>query len=131
MDILENSITARATKVIVKVVMRTGKEEMLLEIIDNGMGMDAETAARALDPFFTTKTGKKTGLGLSLLKQAAEQCGGEMVLTSGKGRGTRIRALFCTGHPDMKPVGDMAGTIDLLRMTHPEITFEYTCEMED
>jgi signal transduction histidine kinase len=131
MDILENSITARATKVIVKVTMRTGKEEMVLTIIDNGLGMDAETAARALDPFFTTKTGKKTGLGLSLLKQAAEQCGGEMILTSGKGSGTRIRALFCTGHPDMKPIGDMAGTIDLLSMAHPEISFEYKYEMED
>jgi PAS domain S-box-containing protein len=60
-----------------------------LSITDNGTGMDAETLARATDPFFTTKElGKGTGLGLSMVHGLAEQSGGQLVIKSKPGAGT-------------------------------------------
>ena len=60
-----------------------------LAVIDSGEGMDAQTLARATEPFFTTKgVGKGTGLGLPMVHGVAHQSGGRLVLKSEKGRGT-------------------------------------------
>ena len=123
MDVIENSITGGATVVVVRVEKDTEAGVLAISIQDNGKGMDETEGQRALDPFYTTKEGKRVGLGLPLLRQSAREAGGDMDMVSRRGMGTLIRAEFRLDHPDIKPLGDIEGTMDLLRRFHPEITF--------
>lgn len=123
MDVVENSITAGATVVAVEVEHNTAAGMLVVSIQDNGDGMDQAQSRRAMDPFYTTKQEKRIGLGLPLLKQSAEEAGGEMDMVSRPGTGTLIRAEFRLDHPDLKPLGDIEGTMELLRKFHPDITF--------
>ena len=86
--------------------------------------MDAETLARVQDPFFTTKH-KKTGLGIPLLTQAAEQTGGRLSIDSAPGKGTRVTVTFGWDHLDRPPVGDMVGTLLTLIAGHPDRDYIY------
>ena len=98
-------------------------DRLTLSIEDDGKGMDKDMVKRALDPFFTTKTSKKVGLGLSLLSQAAQQAGGEFKIDSEAGRGTKVTAVFQLSHPDMKPMGDILETMAVLVSGNPSIQF--------
>ena len=98
-------------------------DRLTLSIEDNGKGMDKETVNRVLDPFFTTKDGKKCGLGLALLSQAAMQTGGELKIDSQEARGTKVTATFQISHPDMKPIGDILGTMAVLISGNPSTQF--------
>jgi len=97
---------------------------LTIRIADNGRGMSKKDAERAFDPFFTTK-GKRVGLGLPFLVQAAEHCGGGAELATAPGRGTRIAARFRHGHIDRPPLTSMAETIAALIFGRPEIEFRY------
>ena len=130
LDIVENSLSANAEKVFIRIVHNLSRDLLILEIKDNGKGMDKKTAEKALDPFFTSKTRKKVGLGLPLLAQAAREAEGKLTIESGPGSGTYIRATFRFSHPDRKPLGDVEGTIRLLRITHPEIDLQYVFRRE-
>ena len=121
MDIAQNSIRARATRVEVQVEERAASDALVMTVRDNGTGMDEDTARRATDPFFTSRTTRKVGLGLSLLKQRAEAAGGEFTLRSTPGEGTTVRAAFRRSHVDCPPVGDVAGTIVLLAVANPGV----------
>ncbi len=77
------------------------------------------------DPFYTTKDGKRTGLGLSLLSQAVEETEGKITIESNKGEGTTIKAKFNFNHPDMKPMGDILSTLKTLIMGNPTIQLIY------
>jgi hypothetical protein len=93
------------------------RSRLEVSVRDNGCGMDAETVQKALDPFWTEPgkhPGRRVGLGLPFLKQAADQCGGEFDLTSEPGRGTTVRFVFEQSHVDAPPTGDMAGTLAAL-----------------
>ena len=123
MDVVENSIAGGATVVLVRVDRNSEVGLLTISIQDDGTGMTATESRRAIDPFYTTKDGKRIGLGLPLLRQAAAEAGGMMDVTSTPGEGTVVRAEFRLDHPDRKPLGDMEGTIDLLRRYHPEVAF--------
>ncbi len=125
MDLIDNSIAARASRI--KVDVREDLQADLLRssISDNGQGMEPEAAKQALDPFFTTKQGKKAGLGLALFAQAAREAGGGVRLKSSPSRGTQVAAEFVLSHPDRKPLGDLEETIRALRTSHPEIEFRF------
>ncbi len=125
LDIAENSIRAGANKIAIKIQEDEGNDLLIICIKDNGEGMDGDTLKRILDPFFTTKTGKRVGLGLALLSQASDQAGGKLTVDSKKGLGTKITAVFKQSHPDMKPMGDMLETMAVLITGHPEIRFIY------
>ena len=86
--------------------------------------------SRALDPFCTTKEGKRVGLGLGLLAQAAEATGGSLSIDSSPGNGTAITAEFITNHPDMKPIGDLAETIGTIVVGNPEVRFIFDVTLE-
>lgn len=133
MDVVENSIAGGATVVLVQIEEDADAGILALSIHDNGRGMDETAGRRALDPFYTTKKGKRVGLGLPLLRQAAEEAGGEMKLVSEPGSGTLVRAEFRLDHPDLKPLGDMEGTIKLLQKFHPEVMFalEWITDQEE
>jgi len=125
LDIVENSIGAKASKVEIKVDEDTKKDLLMIEIEDNGRGMDEETIKKVLDPFFTTKTTRRVGLGLPLLGQAARESGGDIEIESKVGRGTRVRASFGYSHIDRKPLGDIGTTLTTLIAGNPEVDFVY------
>lgn len=125
LDIVENSIAVSASKVEVTVI-EDMKEDLLSVVIkDNGQGMSEKRLEKALDPFFTTKSVRRVGLGLPLLAQAARESGGEIEIVSKVGQGTRVRATFQHSHPDRKPLGDIPETMRVLRASHPDIEFVY------
>jgi len=125
LDIVENSIRAKATRIEIKVIEDTRKDLLTIEIIDNGQGIDEATAKKVLDPFFTTKATRKVGLGLPLLSQSARESGGDMEIASEVGRGTRVKATFGYSHIDRKPLGNMATTLKTLVAGNPEVDFIY------
>ena len=126
LDVTENGIVAGASRIEIAIREDSGNDELHVEIVDNGRGMTDKELERARDPFYTTKPGKNVGLGLALLAQAAREGGGEMTVTSRPENGTHIHAIFKYSHPDRKPLGDIEGTVKMLRITHPEIEFVYT-----
>ena len=125
MDIVENSIRGGASEISVSLNVVEQTRTLVLVIEDNGKGMSAEEIRKSLDPFYTSKEEKRVGLGLPLFQQAAIESDGGMTVESTPGRGTRIRAEFGLDHPDMKPVGDMEGTISLLKVFHREVAFTF------
>ncbi len=125
LDIVENSVNAEATRVEIRIVEDKPGDLLTIKIRDNGQGMDGETAKRAFDPFYSSKHGKRIGLGIPLLAQAAREGGGSFAIESTPEGGTSIVATFKYSHPDRKPLGDVEGTIRMLRLTHPEMSFDY------
>jgi anti-sigma regulatory factor (Ser/Thr protein kinase) len=124
LDIAENAVRADAKKVEITVTRDRHRDLLQLEVIDDGRGMDAATLAKVRDPFFTTKH-KKTGLGVPLLTQAAEQTGGELTIESAPGQGTRVSVAFRWIHVDRPPIGSMADTLMALIAGHPDRDYIY------
>jgi hypothetical protein len=125
LDIAENSIAAGAKNVEIRLIEDTELDELILEIDDDGMGMDEEMVQKAADPFVTTRTERRVGLGLSLLAQAAEMANGRMALESKRGKGTHVRATFQYSHIDRKPLGNLGDTLITLICGNPEIDFTF------
>jgi len=125
LDVVENSIMAQAEAVVIRITEDTPASLLVLEIEDNGRGMDEATVKKALDPFFTTRTTRRVGLGLPMLAQSARETGGGLEVSSSVGQGTRIKATFRSDHPDCRPIGDMAETLMMLVTGHPDIHFVY------
>jgi hypothetical protein len=94
-------------------------------ITDDGRGMDAETAQRVVDPFYTTRTTRKVGLGIPLLKLAAEMAGGKLSLVTESGKGAKVEASFRHSHIDRMPLGDLASTFIALLVSHPKIHWKF------
>lgn len=124
MDIAMNSVTAGAKHISVAVEKDPQTAMLSLTIADDGVGMDPETARKVQDPFFSTKTGRKVGLGIPLLKGTAETTGGGFELRSKKGGGTTIRATFDSRHPDLPPLGNVRDTFFVLIVSHPAVDFD-------
>lgn len=125
LDIVQNSIRAKASEIEVMVTENIDKNQYIIEIMDNGHGMSAAQVKEAGNPFFTTRTTRKVGLGIALLKQNAEQTEGSLKLQSDEGKGTSIKAVFSHNHFDRPILGDIAGTMTLLMAANPEIHFIY------
>jgi signal transduction histidine kinase len=127
LDIVENSVVAEAKEVRILIVEETAEDKLSLEIRDDGKGMDEQMRKKALDPFFTTRTTRRVGLGLPLLAQAARDSGGSLELSSAPGRGTLVKAEFQLSHPDRKPLGDVVATLGAIVAGRPELVlvFEY------
>ncbi|MCK5286586.1 MAG: ATP-binding protein [Thermodesulfovibrionia bacterium] len=125
LDIAENSITAGASKIQITISEEIEKNLLRIEIIDNGRGMDETEIKKALDPFFTTKTTRRVGLGISLFAQSARESMGNISVESKKGEGTTITADFQYDHIDRKPLGDIEKTLIVLIAGNPEIDVEF------
>ncbi len=130
MDILQNSIRAGATRIELDIIEDTKRDTYQLVFIDNGSGMDEETVQKVIDPFFTTRTVRKVGLGLPLLKQNAEKTGGSLEIDSELGKGTKVTAIFSHQHIDRPSLGDVAGAIVLTASAYPDIHFIYKHEKD-
>jgi signal transduction histidine kinase len=126
LDIAENSINAGATLVQIRITEKTGEDIFSVEMEDNGRGIPEERLAEVLNPFYTTRTTRKIGLGLSLLAQSARETGGDISITSLEGKGTVVDAHFRPGHIDMKPLGNIAETLIVLITGNPQADFVFT-----
>lgn len=131
LDVAKNSVKAKATRVIIRIVEEDGWRT--LSIIDNGCGMPPEFLATVTDPFTTTRTTRPVGMGLPLLKLAAEQTGGELTIESSviPPTGTTVTARFRMDHLDCVPVGDYAGSIVTLIQGSPDIDFLFEYRRAD
>lgn len=125
LDIAENSLAAGARRIGIRIEEDLTEDRMVIEIVDDGAGMDEEMARRALDPFVTTRTTRRVGLGLPLLAEACRACGGELTLQSRPGQGTAVRATFQRSHIDRQPLGNMGDTLITLIVGHPEVDLCY------
>jgi hypothetical protein len=92
LDIAHNSVSAHARNITIAVEENTVTDRLTLSVGDDGIGMDAVTVQRVTDPFVTSRKTRNVGLGIPLLKAAAEMCGGSLVIHSIPGVGTRIDA---------------------------------------
>jgi hypothetical protein len=126
LDIARNGAEAGATRVDIRVEEDPAADTLRIVVTDNGRGMDAEAAGRATDPFFTTRKTRVVGLGLPLLRQAAEAAGGWLRLASEPGAGTRVEAVFGLGHVDRAPLGDVETTVLVLMASHPDVDLDWT-----
>ena len=125
LDIVENSVAAQADKIEIRITEDKKNDLLSVEIIDNGIGMDKETIKNVLDPFYTSKTVRRFGLGLPLLSEATKAANGQLSVESKKGEGTKVKADFQYTHIDRKPLGDMGQTIITLVIGNPEIDLIY------
>ncbi len=124
LDIAENSVRADAKTIEIIIVRDMARDLLRIEVNDDGRGMDVETLAKVRDPFFTTKH-KKTGLGIPLLSQAAEQAGGMVTVASAPGKGTKVSCTFRWSHVDRPAIGSMADTVLTLIAGHPDLDVIY------
>jgi nitrogen fixation/metabolism regulation signal transduction histidine kinase len=130
LDVAENSVKAKAS--LTEILITEQGNKLTLQIKDDGCGMDSEVVKSVVDPFYTTRTTRKVGLGVPLLKLAAEQTGGELEVESKtesefpEDHGTTVTAVFFKDHLDFTPLGDVVSSIITLIQGHPETDF-YFC----
>lgn len=125
MDVTQNSITAGADLIQVRVMEDTVQKTLEITILDNGKGMTPEQVEQVTNPFYTTRTTRSIGLGIPFFKMSSELTGGHFSIASAPGNGTAVTACYNTSHIDMTPVGSMAETILLLIVGNPELDFAY------
>ncbi len=135
LDITENSVKAGAT--LTKIEIEEIDEKLILSITDDGCGMTDEILKTVLDPFYTTRTTRKVGMGLPLLKLQAELTGGGLEIMSKhidsfpQTHGTTVKAVFIKNHIDFTPLGDVVSTVKTLIQGHPDTDFLYIHKMEN
>lgn len=125
LDIAENSINAGAKNVEIKIIEDANKDLLTIEITDDGKGMDIGVAQKAIDPFYSSRTTRKVGLGLPMLEESTRMANGEIKITSELGVGTKVKATFQLSHIDRKPMGNMVDTIVALISRNSEININY------
>lgn len=125
LDIAQNSLAADASLIDIALIEDTAAHTLRIVIADNGKGMPPELAQNAVDPFVTSRSTRKVGMGIPLFKMAAELTGGTLSLRSAPNEGTTITAEFCTDHVDFTPLGDLVSTLTLLITMNPQCDFVY------
>ena len=129
LDIAQNSVKAKAKNILIK--LTETDETLTFHIEDNGCGMSKEMVENVINPFCTTRTTRKVGLGIPLLKLAAEQTGGEVKIESVSEQddpancGTKVTAVFFRNHLDFTPLGDIVSTVTALIQGSPDIEWRF------
>lgn len=131
LDVTENSTRAGAKLVSILIRADHSQDTLTVRIEDDGCGMTPEQVNQVTDPFFTTRTTRKVGLGIPFYKYAAESTGGSFAIDSKVGEGTRVTAVFGLSHIDRMPLGDITSTIHTLIVYHPETDFVYTYQVDE
>ncbi len=126
LDIIQNSVRAKAT--VIELTINEDLNNNIFEILvkDNGKGMTKELIEEVKNPFTTTRTTRKIGLGIPLLLEASQRCEGDLEIQSKEGVGTTLRAYFKHNHIDRAPMGDLVNTITMLILSSPEIRYIFT-----
>jgi hypothetical protein len=125
LDIVQNSIRAKATEISIEIEESEAKNLYIIRISDNGNGISKEMLNKVTDPYVTSRTRRKMGLGLPLLKYHAELTGGTIEISSEEGKGTRVEAGFSFNHIDRQPLGDITGVIIILVAANPSLDIIY------
>jgi hypothetical protein len=125
LDTVQNSIMAGADRIEITIEEMKNKNTYKITIKDNGSGIDDSIISKITDPFTTTRTTRKVGMGLPLFKAAANAAGGDLTVRSKVGIGTIVEAVFMHNHIDRQPLGDMAQTIAILISSNANIDFVY------
>jgi hypothetical protein len=131
LDIAENSVAAEGKNISIQVHEDLFNDRLSTSVIDDGCGMDAQTVAQVLDPFYTTRTTRTVGLGIPLLKLAAEMAEGRFSLQSEPGQGAWVEADFRHSHIDRMPLGDLASTFLTLLIAHPQVDWTFLYRVTD
>lgn len=133
MDIVQNSIRANASEIKIIFDENVIENELSFTVVDNGCGMTDEQLNKVTDPFFTSRTTRKIGLGVPFLKMTSEQTGGSFCITSRKELGTEIKAIYKTDNIDCLPLGDITGYLMLVLIANPtiQIIFKYSLGEEE
>lgn len=126
LDIVQNSVKAKAELIDIVIDKQHHQNRMTITIRDNGCGMTEEQVQRVENPFFTTRTTRKVGLGVPFFKMSAELTGGSFEIRSKVNEGTVVEAVYVLNHIDLMPIGDMASTMVSLISVNPDIDFTYT-----
>lgn len=126
LDISNNSVRAGATEVKIEVSVCEKNDILSIAIEDNGCGMSPEFLERVSDPFATTRTSRKVGMGIPLFKMEALMTGGTFDIKSEEGKGTRVEAQFGLSHIDRPPLGDLGETMAVLIGSEPQMEFILT-----
>ena len=135
LDIVENSTKAKAE--IVEITIIDKNKDFSITIKDDGCGMNEATLLSVSDPFYTTRTTRKVGMGIPLFRFAAEQTGGTLTITSKHidefpaDHGTTLTATFDKSHIDFTPLGDIISTMVTLIQGHPNVDFVLHHQLED
>ena len=135
LDITENSVKAGAT--LTEIIIDETDEKLTIVIKDDGCGMDEETVKKVINPFYTTRTTRKVGLGIPFYKLVAEQTGGSLTIDSKheaefpKEHGTTLTAVFYKNHIDFTPLGDIVATVTTLIQGHPDTDFLFRHKREE
>ena len=135
LDIAENSVKARATLTEIKIIEEN--DLLTLTITDDGCGMTEEILKTVSDPFYTTRTTRKVGMGIPLLKLESELTGGSLNITSKHiseypdEHGTVVTATFYKNHIDCTPLGDVVSSITTLIQGHPDTDFLFIHKTEE
>lgn len=131
LDIAENSISAGATQIEINIDEDLQQDILKILIKDNGKGMSPETLANITDPFVTSRTTRKVGLGIPFFKAAAEACEGTLQIQSTIDKGTAVEVRFRHSHIDRMPLGDISGTILSLVIGTPEVHWIYKHRVDE
>ncbi|MEN6618927.1 MAG: ATP-binding protein [Rikenellaceae bacterium] len=123
LDIIQNSLSAGARLIKLTIIEDIEGDKLTISIEDNGKGMSAAQVQKLSDPFFTSRTTRRVGLGIPMLKQAAEQSGGEIRVESEPGAGTVVTAYFQYSNIDRPPLGDVANAFILTVSSNPDVEF--------
>ena len=126
LDILTNSISADASHIRIRIHADHLKDLLTIRIEDDGKGMSPDFLKKVTDPFSTTRTTRKVGLGLSLIKEAADITGGRLAIHSVLGEGTTVTATFVISSIDRIPIGNTGETLSGLISSYPACDFAVT-----
>lgn len=123
-------MSARADTIQIVVEEDSTADRLRMIVEDNGVGMDADMLARVIDPFVTSRTTRKVGLGIPLLKAAAEACNGFFTISSTPGKGTRVEVEFQRSHIDRMPLGNLPATIITLVVGSPQVHWLFRYQVD-
>ena len=131
LDVAQNSLRANATEINILVFFDTAADRLTVSIKDNGCGMSQEFVSRVLDPFTTTRTTRRVGLGLPLFRQSALEAGGDFSIESREGKGTEVAVWFRPRHIDRWPLGDLAVTVTSLLNANDSVRYILVYRVDD
>lgn len=131
LDIVENSVSAKSKNITIEVGEDFPKDKLWMSVTDDGSGMDPEMVKKIQDPFVTSRTTRKVGLGIPLLKAAAEACNGFFEIQSTPGVGTKVYVDFQHSHIDRMPLGNITDTLATLVLGSPDVHWQFRYIMND
>ncbi|MBP2664411.1 MAG: putative system histidine kinase [Firmicutes bacterium] len=131
LDLVQNSIEAGATAVKLEIIETIVKDSMVIRVYDNGRGMNKKMRQLVIDPFITTRTTRRIGLGLPLMDMSTKRCGGYLKIDSTPGQGTVIEAMYQHSHFDRPPMGNLVETIKSILVGNPVLEFSYKHTVDD